>query len=136
MTSRLSFAQGGTCLPTSPVPRADSQIIKPAELSTTSLHAKRPPRVKTPLLGPRSSIAKAQDPFYITRTNPIDHALNPNFVLSFLNPLGRIKKRQETGLTRRTQRKVDKMVKRARGMGVIPIFTNVGSADGMGKRRL
>lgn len=88
------------------------------------------------LLGPRQSVAKAQDPFYITRTNPIDHALNPNFVLSFVNPLGRIKKRQETGLMRRTQRKVDKMVKRARGMGVIPVFTNVGSADGIGRRRL
>jgi len=51
---------------------------------------------------------------------------------AFINPMGKIKGRNETGLTWKSQRLVGKMVRRARAMGVIPRWNNRPSEGGLG----
>jgi small subunit ribosomal protein S18 len=50
--------------------------------------------------------------------------MNPVFVSDFLTQMGKIKRRAETGLSWKSQRMVGKMVRRARGMGVISRWSN------------
>lgn len=91
-------------------------------------------RPRPPLLGPSKKIAKQIDPFHIRKSNPLDHCVNPLMSLAFINQLGRIKGRNETGLTWRSQRMVGKMVRRARAMGVIPHWSNRPAPGGLGER--
>lgn len=46
--------------------------------------------------------------------------MNPVLLNDFLSEMGKIKGRNETKLTRRSQRLVGKAVRRARAMGVLP----------------
>jgi len=87
------------------------------------------PRPKDPLLGPRKNEAVKSDPFVLSGTSPLDHAYNPHISLAFVNRLGRIKSRAETGLTWKSQRAMAKLVKRARLLGIISYWHD-GIADG------
>ncbi|WOO81211.1 30S ribosomal protein S18 [Vanrija pseudolonga] len=89
---------------------------------------------KRPLLGPPKRIAKQIDPFYIRKANPVDHALNPLMAGAFINPIGKILSRAETGLTWKSQRRAGKLVRRARAMGVISYFSRVPRPGGLGDR--
>lgn len=53
---------------------------------------------------------------------------------AFINQMGKIKSRAETGLTWKSQRLVGKMVRRARHMGVIPKWANMPRPGGLGDR--
>lgn len=53
---------------------------------------------------------------------------------AFLNPMGMIKSRAQTGLTWKSQRRVGKMIRRARHMGIIPKWSNVPRPGGLGDR--
>lgn len=116
----------------SPEANAYIQVVPPRELSNKVLYAERNPPARDPLFPAPIRILKTTDPFYITKTKPIEHALNPQFAAAFVDPLGRIKKRTETGLTLVNQRRVAKMVKRARSMGVISNYVNRPSRHGLG----
>jgi hypothetical protein len=58
--------------------------------------------------------------------------MNPLFSYAMVNEMGRIKARSETGLTKKSQHSVGKMVRRARGMGLICGFVNRASIGGLG----
>jgi small subunit ribosomal protein S18 len=107
-------------------------LIRPYDLTQSSLYPTRKPGAKPPLLGPSKKVAIQVDPFYQSGTSPIEHTLNPNFTLAFVNSLGRIKGRAETGLTRRSQRRVGKMVRRARAMGLVSKFSDRPAVGGFG----
>lgn len=87
---------------------------------------------KAPLLGPGVKTARRIDPFHIRGQNPVDHASNPLMSFEFTDVSGRIKKRAETGLTWKSQRRMGKMVRRARAMGVISRWGNRARPGGLG----
>ena len=109
-----------------------SQLLRPHDLTRSSLYPAQRPNAKPPLLGPRKAVAISIDPFHQSSQSPLDHVLNPYFAQAFVNPLGRLKTRAETGLTRRSQRKVGKMVRRARAMGLISKFSDRTAPGGYG----
>lgn len=53
---------------------------------------------------------------------------------AFINPVGKILTRAETGLTWKSQRRAGKLVRRARAMGVISYFSKVPRPGGLGHR--
>lgn len=77
-------------------------------------------------------MAKRIDPFYLSRTSPLDHAMNPHMANQFVDNLGRLKPRAKTGLTWKSQRLVGKMVRRARAMGVVSKWANVSRPGALG----
>jgi small subunit ribosomal protein S18 len=90
-----------------------------------------PPRPPKARLGPTRSEAVKTDPFLRLNLDPLDCALNPHILTSFVSELGRLKSRAETGLTWRNQRRVGKAVRRARSMGVMSHWGPVNrSSDG------
>ncbi|KAK6909783.1 ribosomal protein S18 [Kwoniella mangroviensis CBS 8507] len=108
----------------------------PHSLTSSSLYPEPRPYAKAPLLGPSKKIATKIDPFHLSQTSPLDYDLNPHFALQFVNPMGKIKSRAETGLTWKNQRKIGKLVRRSRAMGLIsrwsnqPVQGGVATSDG------
>lgn len=96
----------------------------PHHFSQESLYPKDTPEPRPPLLGPPRKIAKQIDPFHTSGSDPLDHIFNPAMSRAFVNQMGRIKSRGETGLTWKNQRKVGKLVRRARAMGLISRWTD------------
>lgn len=80
-------------------------------------------------LGPTTARARRQDPFYNLGINPAKEFRNVRLMADFITVMGMIKKRGETGLTRRNQRAVAKSIKRARNMGIIPMFSKPALID-------
>ncbi|WWC69910.1 mitochondrial 37S ribosomal protein bS18m [Kwoniella pini CBS 10737] len=111
--------------------RANS-YAPPHSFNQNSLYPEPRPYAKAPLLGPSKKIASQIDPFYLSKTSPINHYLNPLFSLNFVNPMGKIKSRSETGLTWKSQKKIGKLVRRARSMGIISRWSNQTVAGGLG----
>ena len=106
-----------------------TQIYPPHSFSPSSLNPTPSPNARQPLLGPPNRIAKQIDAFHISQSDPLDHIFNPAMSRAFVNQMGRIKTRAETGLTWRNQRKVGKLVRRARAMGLISRWTDRGVTD-------
>lgn len=75
-------------------------------------------------MGPIKAKAALSDPFHILSVDPLRECINPQLVTEFVTHMGMIKTRAETGLTWRNQRRVGKMVRRARAMGLISPWTN------------
>ncbi|WRT66654.1 ribosomal protein S18 [Kwoniella shivajii] len=111
--------------------RANS-YTPPHALTQSSLYPEPRPFARAPLLGPPRKVATKIDPFHIASTSPLEHDLNPLFPLAFVNPMGKIKSRADTGLTWKSQRKIGKLVRRARGMGLISRWTNQPVPGGLG----
>ncbi|EIW65920.1 hypothetical protein TREMEDRAFT_35707, partial [Tremella mesenterica DSM 1558] len=108
------------------------QSLPPHLLTKPHIYPSYPNPTKPPLVGPPKSLAKSLDPFFLSHSDPLDHTLNPHFSLSFIDRLGRILPRSRTGLTRRSQRRIGKMVRRARSMGLVSKFVNLPSVGGYG----
>lgn len=105
------------------------QLYSPIDLHKSKLfpHARRGAR--PPLLGPSAALSKRSDPFYILDVNPVEEALNHKLVSAYVTQMGKIKTRAETSLTWKNQRRVGKMVRRARAMGLISRWDNTLSRD-------
>ncbi|KAL7423834.1 hypothetical protein Q5752_001418 [Cryptotrichosporon argae] len=99
--------------------------VRPYDFAVDPASAPRKPPARPPLLGPPARLARRIDPFHLSSASPLAYALNPSFVHSFTNHLGKIKTRAQTGLTWASQRRVGKMVRRARAMGVVSRWSNM-----------
>ncbi|KDQ20491.1 hypothetical protein BOTBODRAFT_183270 [Botryobasidium botryosum FD-172 SS1] len=80
-------------------------------------------RRSQPRLGPPAAEARDQDVFRQLGIDPLREASNRALLENFITEMGKIKGRRHTGLTWWSQRKVGKAVRRARSMGIIPIFS-------------
>lgn len=96
------------------------QIYDPYELKKARMIEPRPRRQRPPRLGPPRAEALKSDPIPYFNIRPDHEHLNPIFLNGFLTDMGKIKGRNETGLTRKSQRLVGKAIRRARAMGVLP----------------
>ncbi|ORY26321.1 hypothetical protein BCR39DRAFT_589706 [Naematelia encephala] len=108
------------------------RLLHPEAISAREIDAPHRPNPKPPLLGPPKRLAKQIDPFILTGSKPIEHIYNPSFMGAFLNPLGRLRSRAETGLTWKSQKGVARAVRRARCMGIISYWTDTPPVGGYG----
>ncbi|KAF8607728.1 ribosomal protein S18 [Ceratobasidium sp. AG-I] len=86
-------------------------------------------RRKDPTMGPGRKFAQSIDVFRKLNIDPLDEFRNDTLLQSFVSDMGKINSRAKTGLTWRSQRRVGKAIRRARAMGIIPLWnrpTNVG----------
>ncbi|KAI5454467.1 hypothetical protein NCC49_003367 [Naganishia albida] len=105
------------------------QLYNPIDLHKSKLFPAARRGAKPPLLGPSSAHARRSDPFHILDVNPIAESLNHKLVSAYVTQMGKIKTRAETGLTWKNQRRVGKMVRRARAMGLVSRWDNTLSRD-------
>ncbi|KAG8865272.1 hypothetical protein FRB96_000162 [Tulasnella sp. 330] len=74
-------------------------------------------------LGPSAPIARRRDQFHNLGINIIHEFRNATLMSSFVTSMGMIKKRGETGLTRRNQRMLAKAIKKSQNAGIIPRYS-------------
>ncbi|KAJ9110197.1 hypothetical protein QFC20_003049 [Naganishia adeliensis] len=123
-------SEGFSSTPSTPMETFRSgQLYSPIDLHKSKLFPTARRGAKPPLLGPPAPLAKRSDPFYILDVNPINEAINHKLVSAYITQMGKIKTRAETSLTWKNQRKVGKMVRRARAMGLISRWDNTLSRD-------
>jgi len=94
------------------------QFLKPTDL----LVREDPFRRKRALLGPGAAESRQNDWFYQLGIDPLDEATNPRLLSYFVTGMGKVKRRAETKLTWRSQRRLTKAIRRAKMMGVMPIL--------------
>ncbi|KXN75088.1 ribosomal protein S18 [Conidiobolus coronatus NRRL 28638] len=66
------------------------------------------------------------DFFQVSGIDPLKHYKNPHFLSRYINQLGMIKPRSQTGLTAYNQKRLTKAIKRARAFGIIPTTYKIG----------
>ncbi|KAL1411385.1 hypothetical protein Q8F55_002341 [Vanrija albida] len=115
-------------------PFVPNQITPPSAYTHDELYSSKRGGSKRPLLGPPNRIARQIDPFHLRGSNPVDHALNPLMASAFVDDIGKIRGRNITGLTWKSQRRIGKLVRRARAMGVISTFSRNPRPGGLGER--
>ena len=113
-------------------PRYHVQTYSPTRLVSDSLFRAPPKPRKPAYLGPSAPKSRQSDPFHILSVNPVGEAVNAELVGSYLTQMGKIKSRAETGLTWKNQRRVGKMVRRARAMGLVSRWSD--QVQPVGKR--
>ncbi|KAG8743369.1 hypothetical protein FRC10_012173 [Ceratobasidium sp. 414] len=80
-------------------------------------------RPKDPTMGPGRKQAQSLDVFRKLDIDPLDEYKNGTLLKSFVSEMGKIHPRAKTGLTWRSQRRVGKAIRRARAMGIIPLWS-------------
>ncbi|KAF8311180.1 hypothetical protein DL93DRAFT_2083621 [Clavulina sp. PMI_390] len=99
----------------------DPYSLKKSRMLKLAPGMRPPPRPRTTSrLGPPAAEALRSDPIAYFGLLPHHEVLNPVFLNEFLTDMGKIKGRNETKLTRKSQRYVGKAVRRARAMGILP----------------
>ncbi|EFP78228.2 hypothetical protein PGT21_012544 [Puccinia graminis f. sp. tritici] len=103
-----------------------NQVLKPSDLQLENLihPADRESRKPRPVVRrpPTKDEVRLTDPFLYYNINILKEPYNPDLLANFITPLGRIKKRALTGLSKGNQKKVSKAIRRARCMGFLPYF--------------
>lgn len=67
--------------------------------------------------------AREKDLFHQLSLDPVDFASTPSLLNEYLTAMGKIKNRPNTQLTRKSQRRLGKAIRRSRMMGIIPTFS-------------
>ena len=99
------------------------QFVQPKRFSREGYY-KRAARLRRPLLGPDAKTSMRLDLFHQMQFNPLRECQNSSLLQRFVTPMGKIKKRSETNLTWKNQRRVGKAVRRAKMMGIIPVLSS------------
>ncbi|THV08390.1 hypothetical protein K435DRAFT_958965 [Dendrothele bispora CBS 962.96] len=99
------------------------QFITPSRLTYESVVKRKAFPTKRAAVGPSKRDAQKRDPFHLQNVDPLDQALNPAIMNRFLTEMGKIMGRNVTGLTKKSQRRYGKAVRRAKMMGVIPVLS-------------
>lgn len=73
--------------------------------------------------GPKKALAVQGDVFHQFDINPLHEIHNRVLLREFVSELGRIMPRDQTRLTWKSQRKVGQAIRRAKAMGIIPVFS-------------
>ncbi|GAA5891073.1 hypothetical protein JCM6882_006411 [Rhodosporidiobolus microsporus] len=104
------------------------QVISPQNLTPEALlapFAPRPDFSRAFPLGPPTEYGETHDPFVRYGIDPLDPskgAMNSFIGSQFVTSMGKIQSRGKTMLQRKSQRKIGKLVRRARSMGIMPTF--------------
>ncbi|KAM5540401.1 hypothetical protein V8D89_005859 [Ganoderma adspersum] len=98
------------------------QFVQPKDFSRAEYNKQRS-YLKRPALGPDARASRYLDPFHQLGIDPLRESLNSALLSRFVTPMGKIKKRSETNLTWRNQRRVGKAIRRAKMMGIIPVLS-------------
>jgi len=91
----------------------------------------KPQRIihRSPRFGPGAKQATYKDAFLYLGIDPLKEALNDALLSKFVTTMGKIKGRNETGLSRNSQRRMGKAVRRARAMGILPMMSKPVTLD-------
>ncbi|EIM88483.1 uncharacterized protein STEHIDRAFT_54870, partial [Stereum hirsutum FP-91666 SS1] len=73
-------------------------------------------------IGPGARESRERDVFHQLDIDPLYEAMNPTLLSAFVTEMGKVRKRAQTNLTWRSQRRVAKAIKRAKLMGIMPMF--------------
>lgn len=99
------------------------QAYSPFELKKgRMLEKKNFRRNKTPRMGPGAEEALRTDVIQHFGIVPQHEHINPLFLNGFLTDMGKIKGRNETRLSRKSQRMIGKAIRRARAIGTMPVM--------------
>ncbi|PIL37045.1 hypothetical protein GSI_00737 [Ganoderma sinense ZZ0214-1] len=98
------------------------QFVQPKDFSRAQYNKQRS-RLKRPALGPDARSSRYLDPLHQLGIDPLKESLNSALLSHFVTTMGKIKKRSETNLTWRNQRRVGKAIRRAKMMGIIPVLS-------------
>ena len=92
----------------------------------TYQHRFQPKNIRTapPLVAPSRKEACQHDVFRELGIDPLWETSNSTLLASFVTELSKIRPRTHTRLTTKTQRRLGKAIRRAKMMGVIPLFYN------------
>lgn len=83
--------------------------------------------------GPKKALAIRDDIFHQLDIDPLHEIYNRPLLRDYVSELGRIIPRDQSRLTWKNQRKLGKAVRRAKAMGIIPIFSK-GFTGGTGAK--
>lgn len=108
------------------------QYYAPTSLSydSLSLDKESPSYPARPLLGPSKFISQKIDQIYKLGINPAKPSLaddsykNANLLSEYVSEMGKILPRKETRLTKGSQRRVGKAIRRAKSMGLLPTLAS------------
>lgn len=98
------------------------QFANPNHLSREHRIKHTERRRKEPTMGPGRKLAQSIDVFRKLNIDPLDEFRNDLLLKSFVSEMGKINSRAKTGLTWRSQRRMGKAIRRARAMGIIPLW--------------
>ncbi|KAK0242603.1 hypothetical protein EDD85DRAFT_946767 [Armillaria nabsnona] len=104
-------------------PFASTSIIRPYEFTLKSRQNHFSPFKKPPRVGPPRDEARQRDYFHQLNLNPVDYACHPGVLNHFMSPMGKINSRSITSLTRKSQRRLGKAIRRSKKMGIMPTFS-------------
>ncbi|KAJ7276552.1 hypothetical protein B0H12DRAFT_1175183 [Mycena haematopus] len=98
-------------------------FIRPYDLSLEGRSFKDRPLGRPPQIAPSTRDARKKDVFYQLNIDPLKLAQHPAILTPFVSELAMIYPRRTTGLTTKSQRRVAKAIRRAKMMGVIPLYS-------------
>ncbi|KIK67977.1 hypothetical protein GYMLUDRAFT_216361 [Collybiopsis luxurians FD-317 M1] len=100
-----------------------NQFIQPYRLTYDSVRKRMALPKSRPKVGPSKREAQFTDPFHSLRVDPLKQATNPAMLMPFLSEMGKVYGRNNTNLTKKSQRRVGKAIRRAKMMGILPILS-------------
>ncbi|KAG8218637.1 hypothetical protein J3R82DRAFT_4301 [Butyriboletus roseoflavus] len=103
---------------------APGLFVRPHYWSYKHRFQPRNSRTAPPLVAPGRKEALQYDIFRELGIDPLWETGNSTLLATFVSELGKIRPRTQTRLTTKTQRKLGKAIRRAKMMGVIPLFYN------------
>jgi small subunit ribosomal protein S18 len=77
---------------------------------------------RAPKLGPGAREARRHDVFAQLDIDPLREVGNRRLLSRFVSEMGKIKPRQETKLSRKSQHRLGKAIRRSKMMGLIPVL--------------
>ncbi|KAF9568986.1 hypothetical protein CPC08DRAFT_702108 [Agrocybe pediades] len=94
-----------------------------ADALTRDNRSKQRPIIKYPSVAPPPSVSRKRDIFYQLSLDPRDFSTNPSILSNYVTEMGKIKSRDQTLLTMKSQRLLGRTIRRAKMMGVIPTLS-------------
>ncbi|KZT42900.1 hypothetical protein SISSUDRAFT_793490 [Sistotremastrum suecicum HHB10207 ss-3] len=88
--------------------------------------SKRPPYIPplSKLPGPNARDSRRHDIFLQLGLDPLREINNDQLLRGYLTRMGKMQTRVTTKLTQRSQRKLGQTIRRAKKMGILPIWSN------------